>query len=425
MPAKPRTARLAGTAAAALAWYDLILFAAAAVLVFDDVFFPSLSGASPVALAGVYALGLVACPLGAALFGYRGDRTTTADALSLALITSGVATFLIGLVPAHATIGAGAPVLLALLRLAQGIALGGLWGGLVCLHDSLGPRGGRGRSTSWVQIGLPSGTLLALGLTTATKLLLPDSYDVWAWRLPFLLSAAPALLGIWLRYALRDGGRPHPPRAFNPVAAVWRTGRRASLSAFLARLGADTAFGVFVVYLLFHLESRALAIAAVLTGAAFQIVAVPVLGRLSDRVGPGKVVLAGAAAVAAWSWAFFPLTDLGRVDATVAATVVALLAHAAVHAPLAGFTLSLFPERLRYTGTSLGYQSAGFVAFALAPAAAIGLIPLDTGPTVLSGVITGALALTAVGVAAAPRRTEAIALPGPRGGADDSAAARR
>ncbi|MGH3897956.1 MAG: MFS transporter, partial [Pseudonocardiaceae bacterium] len=264
-----------------------------------------------------YAIGFVARPLGGVIFGHFGDRMGRKDVLVITLLMMGISTFLIGVLPTYATIGVAAPLLLVLLRFVQGLGLGGEWAGAVLMSVEHGSNTRRGLNASWPQIGVPAGNLLAtavLGLMTA---ILPyPAFLSWGWRIPFLISAAFVLVGLWIRLSLSESPlffavEAEGSKAKMPLVEVFRQHRRNILIAIGARIGTDVAFYVFSLYVLTYVTTNLglpnqLALNAVLIASGLQLALIPAFGALSDRVGRRPVYLAGAIGAAAWAFAFFP-----------------------------------------------------------------------------------------------------------------------
>ncbi|AEV83630.1 MFS transporter [Actinoplanes sp. SE50] len=405
---------LASLIGTSLEWYDFFLYASAAALVFGRLFFPGFEPLTGTLLAfATYAVGFVARPLGGILFGHFGDRTGRKGVLVATLLLMGGATFLIGALPTHATIGAAAPILLVTLRFLQGLGLGGEWAGAVVMSLEHGDPRRRGLSASWPQVGVPAGNLLAAGVLWVLSATLSEAaFLSWGWRVPFLLSGVLVLVGLWIRGTVTEspafaelaaeGGR-----ARLPLIEVLRRHPRGLLVAMAARIGTDVAFYTFSLYVLTYVTGtvgrpRTVALTGVLVASGLQLGLIPFFGGLSDRLGRRPVYAAGAVAAGIWAFAFFPLLDTGNTVVIVLAVVVALAAHAAMYGPQAAFVAELFATRLRYSGASMGYQIAGILGGALAPIIAIKLVASTGGALAVSAYVAGALLLTLVALAFAP-----------------------
>jgi MFS family permease len=406
----PRAVIAACAVGTSLEWYDFFLYGTAAALVFGPLFFPSASPAAGTLLAfATYGIGFAARPIGGILFGHLGDRVGRRNVLAVSLLLMGMSTFLIGILPTYNSIGLAAPVILVLLRFLQGLSLGGEWGGAVLLSIEHDRRDRWGAAAAWVQFGVPAGNLLAAGVLAGSNLMLSDeAFMTWGWRLAFLVSALLALVGLWIRGNVAESPQFSSIRAVpaNPLGEVFRTHKRALLAAFCTRIGVDVAFYVFTLYLITYLTevagvSQDVGLGAVLAGSAVQLLLIPWFGRLSDRMGRKGIMAAGAVAAAVWAWLFFPLLDTGSTAFIAVAVIVALVAHAAMYGPQAAFIAERFETRVRYSGTSLGYQLAGVPGGALAPLIAIGLYgAFGTGAIALY--TSAALGITLLGLSMAP-----------------------
>ncbi|MGW4911838.1 MFS transporter [Streptomyces sp. NPDC004270] len=401
-------------------WYDFFLYGSAAALVFNKLFFP---GSDP--LVGTllsfltYTVGFAARPLGALVFGHYGDRLGRKRLLVLSLLLMGGATFAIGLLPTHATVGSAAPVLLTLLRLVQGFALGGEWGGAVLLVSEHGDARRRGFWASWPQTGAPAGQLLATGvLSLLTAVLSDDAFVDWGWRIPFLLSGVLVVVGLWVRLSVdespvfrqalarsearRSAGTPEPP----PLVSVLRHHWRDVLVAMGARMAENISYYVITAFILVYATtsadvSKQTALNAVLIGSAVHFAVIPAWGALSDRVGRRPVYLLGAAGIGLWMFPFFALVDTGRFGHLVLAVTVGLVLHGAMYAPQAAFFSEMFTTRMRYSGASVGAQFASVAAGAPAPLIATALLSAYGSSTPIALYVIAACLLTLVAVAAA------------------------
>lgn len=409
-------ASMAGTT---VEWYDFFLYGVAAATVFPAVFFPGDDPAVGTLLAlGTFAIGFVARPVGGLVFGHYGDRLGRKKLLVLSLVMMGAATFLIGLLPGYATIGLAAPLLLVLLRLVQGFALGGEWGGAVLIVSEHGDPARRGYWASWPQAGVPLGQLLANGLLALLALFQPEEqFEAWGWRIPFLMSAVLVGIGLYIRLAVEESPmfRQAQQEAERkaaagekeslPIVEVFRRYPREVLTAMGARFAENVSYYIFTIVVVTYLTKSAahrlpnsFALNAVLIGAAVHLVAIPIWGALSDRFGRRPVYLLGAAGVGVWSFAFIYLIDTESFGLTVLAIVVGLVLHGAMYGPQAAFLSELFGTKVRYSGTSVGYQLASILAGGLAPIVAVALYSRYGGYAVAWYVALSAV-LTIVAVA--------------------------
>lgn len=374
-----RRAFFASLTGTALEWYDFAIYSVAAALVFGDVFFPSEDPATGTLLAfSTYAVGYVSRPLGGFVFGRLGDKIGRKKVLIATLVLIGVATLLIGLLPGYATIGVAAPIALVILRFAQGVGVGGEWGGAVLLSSEFGDPRKRGFYASAAQIGPPAGNLMANGVLAALGALLSeDQFVSWGWRVAFLLSGVLVVFGLWIRTKLEEtpvfkAMEAEETRPTAPVREVFATHPRALVAAILSRVAPDVLYALFTVFVLTYATgelgmSRGSALAAVLIGSSFQVFLIPLAGALSDRV--NRRLLYGLSALAAgvWPFLFFPMTNGGSWPLLTLGVVVALAIHSFMYGPQAAFIAEQFSPRLRYTGSSLAYTLAGVIGGAVAP----------------------------------------------------------
>ncbi|CAM5597775.1 MFS transporter [Streptomyces fumanus] len=399
-------------------WYDFFLYGSAAALVFNKLFFP---GSDP--LVGTllsfltYAVGFAARPLGALVFGHYGDRLGRKRLLVLSLLLMGGATFAIGLLPTHATIGTAAPVLLTVLRLVQGFALGGEWGGAVLLVSEHGDARRRGFWASWPQTGAPAGQLLATGVLSLLTAVLSDAaFQDWGWRIPFLLSGVLVIVGLWIRLsvdespvfkqALAQAEARTAERERLPLVSVLRDHWRDVLVAMGARMAENISYYVVTAFILVYATtsagvSKQTALNAVLIASAVHFAVIPAWGALSDRVGRRPVYLVGATGVGLWMFPFFALIDTGGFGALLLAVTVGLVLHGAMYAPQAAFFSEMFATRMRYSGASIGAQFASVAAGAPAPLIATALLDAHDSSVPISLYVIAAAVLTVVAVLAA------------------------
>jgi metabolite-proton symporter len=378
---------LASLIGTTIEWYDFFLYGTAAALVFNKLFFPKADPLTGAMLAfTTYALGFVARPVGGLVFGHFGDRIGRKKLLMASLVLMGASSTLIGLLPTYAQVGAAAPLLLTALRLVQGFAVGGEWGGAVLMAGEFGDARRRGTWAGWPQVGVPAGNLLAAGVL-AVMAATQTNHDflAWGWRVPFLLSAVLVAIGWWVRSRLEE----------SPVfeAAVVKAARIEGAPALRAirerpggiaigaglRLGENISYYIITAVSITYATdvvhmSRAAALNALLAGAAAECVAVPLFSALSDRIGRRWIYAIGAAGMGIWAFAFFKLLDTGATVPVMAAIVIGLVLHGAMYGPQAAFISELFPTRYRYSGASIAYQLTSVFAGSLAPIIALWLL---------------------------------------------------
>jgi metabolite-proton symporter len=367
-------------------WYDFFLYGSAAALVFNKLFFPEFDPLTGTLLAfATYALGFVARPVGGIVFGHFGDRIGRKRLLMLSLVLMGIATILIGFLPTYAQIGIWAPIALIALRLVQGFAVGGEWGGAVLMAAEHGDAARRGFWASWPQAGVPAGNLLAAAVLAIMAAVQTETdFLAWGWRVPFILSALLVVVGWYIRNRVAESpmfeaeldAAEAPARV--PAVEVLRERPKALVLGAGLRVGENISYYILTVFSLTFLvdvskESRSLALNALLIGAAVQFLAIPLFAALSDRIGRRPVYAFGAFGLAAWCFVMFGLLGSGNNGSIILALVVGLVLHGAMYGPQAAFITELFPTRIRYSGVSLAYQLTSIVAGSLAPIIALWL----------------------------------------------------
>ncbi|MCE0764447.1 MHS family MFS transporter [Pseudonocardia kujensis] len=418
----PRTSLIKVVAASMLGttveWYDFFLYGVAAAIVLPHVFFPAADPVAGTLLSfGTFAIGFVARPLGGLVFGHYGDRLGRKKLLVVSLLMMGLSTFAIGLLPGYATIGVAAPALLVLLRLIQGFALGGEWGGAVLIVSEHGDARRRGFWASWPQAGAPAGQLLANGLLALLAVVQSEeAFDVWGWRIPFLLSAVLVLIGLYVRLSVEESpvfreaqakaaeraaeGRATTP----PIVEVLRRYPREVLTAMGARFAENVSYYIFTIVVSTYMKERfglpsSFVLGAVLIGAAVHVVTIPLWGLVSDRIGRRPVYLLGAVGVGVWAFVFFALLDTQSFGLTVLAVVGGLVFHGAMYGPQAAFLSELFGTGVRYSGVSIGYQLASVAAGGLAPLISVALLASFGTGFAIAVYVAASSVLTLVAVA--------------------------
>src|SRR5215471_17558425 len=382
----------ASALATTITWYDFFLYGFAATLVFGRLFFPTGNAFASALLAlTTYLGGFAALPISAMLFGHLGDRIGRRATLMATLLLLGLATPLIGVAPTYAQAGVLGGIILLLLRLVQGLAVGGEWGGSVLLSLEWNHRGRRGLLGSWTQLGLPAG----LGLAYASLQL----FTAWmgqdeGWRYPFLISVVLLVVAVYLRLGVRETpvftGLLASRRIEDaPVRAVTvRQWRDVALTALL-RIGQQTPFYVFTVFVVTYATGtlklhQSDVLTAVMIAAGVSVITVLAFGFLSDVVGRRRLVMIGAVAMVLWSYPYFLALDTRTPMLVMLAIVVSLPIHDLQSAPQAAMIAESFSGRWRYSGASLGYQLTCLIADGPAPLIAAALLQAFGGPLPLA-----------------------------------------
>jgi len=376
----------------AVEWYDFLIYGTATALVFNKLFFPLSDPAmSTIAAFGTYAVGFLARPLGAAIFGHFGDRIGRKTMLAMTIVIMGLGTFLIGLLPTYDQIGTAAPILLVLLRLFQGVGLGGEWGGAVLMVVENSPARNRGLLGSMVQVGWPIGNLAAIGMFAALSQVPESDFLAWAWRIPFLISIFLVGVGLYIRLQLEETPVFRDIEAKRnvskvPLLEILSQHRRAFFTAIGLKLSEVTyaiVAGVFAIsYVTTHLElPRNVIINAIFLAAVVALVMIPVFGWLSDWIGRKGMFYASCLFAMAFAFPLFWLLDT-RDPLIITLTIVTAITFGqmigfAVGAP---WYSELFTARLRYSGASLGFQIGAAIA-GLTPFAAASLMAWTGGAT--------------------------------------------
>lgn len=385
-------------------WYDYFIFATAAALVFPRVFFPGFGETTGTILSyTTFAVGFGARPLGGVIFGHFGDKIGRKAMLVTTLMIMGTATFLVGVLPGYDSIGILAPIVLVLLRVLQGIGLGGEWGGAVLMAVEHSPGDKRGLNGSWPQMGVPAGLVLGTGVFAAVNALSGEA--AWAWRVPFLLSAILIAVGLFIRLAIHESPafsrvRETGTGARMPIVDVFRTYPKNVALGVGSRIGIDAAFYILAVYTLTHITAnlglpQSVGLTAITIAALIEIFTIPAFAALSDRIGRKPLLIGGAAFMGLWTFALFALLNTKSTTLIIVAVVVGLaVGHAAVYGTQASFYAELFGTRVRYSGASFSYQVSGIFGGALAPIIAALLYPI--GGTFLISAYIAALCVLSV-----------------------------
>lgn len=383
-----RKVALTSLAGTSIEWYDFFLYGAAAALVFPTAFFGEIPESTALILSLLtFAAGFIARPIGGIIFGHYGDKVGRKKTLVAALMLMGIASTLIGLLPTYAMIGVTAPILLTTLRFAQGLAIGGQWGGAMLLVTESAPSNKRGYYGAFAQAGAPIGVILANLAFIATSALLPDeAFMSWGWRIPFLASAILIGISMYIQLTMEDtkafrelqnhqksiGSNENQEIKKSPVLeALIKYPKRIALAAG-AFLSIQVTFYILVAFLLAYGVtsadmSRDDMLSAVLIGSAIMVPVQFMFSSYSDRNGRKGIFMTGAILTAIWAFAIFPLVDTGNFWLIVLAVTFGLSFLAMMYGPQAAFFTELFSTEVRYSGATLGYQLGAIAGGAFAP----------------------------------------------------------
>ena len=377
---------MAGTVGTAIEWYDFILYSTVTGLVFAQLYFPKADPfVGTLEAFGVYAVGFVARPIGAAIFGHYGDRLGRKAALIATLLLMGIATFLVALVPGYDRIGIWGAVILTALRFIQGIGVGGEWGGSVLLSmEWARSNKHRGFIASWPQFGVPAGLFLANLAVLAFSRLSGQQFLTWGWRIPFLLSIVLVALGLYIRLGILETPVFARLVAENrivraPVREVLRSQPREIILTALCRMAEQAPFYIYTAFIFAYGTGvldlhRDFLLVAVLAASVVSFFFIPIFGHLSDRFGRKRVYMLGAALTGIYGFAYFGLLDTRSGVLVVLAIVLSLVPHDMMYGPQAALIAESFAGRVRYSGASLGYQLSSLIAGGPAPLIASALM---------------------------------------------------
>ena len=391
-----RRATMASVVGTTIEWYDFFLYGTAAALVFPQLFFPGQN-----AFAGILAafatqfVGFVARPVGAAIFGHFGDRIGRKTTLMATLFLMAFGTVLIGLLPTYESIGIAAPIILVLLRIVQGIGVGGEWGGSVLLSMEWGQEKRRGLSASWPQMGVPIGLVLSTGVVRITSGITgTEGFLAYGWRIPFLLSILLIGVGLFVRLRVIESPEFEAVRKANkvvknPLVAVFKRQPKQVLLTALVRTSEQAPFYLFITFVLTYavkqlkLNSNSV-LDDTLIAAALGLISIPVFGRLSDRFGRRRVYGIGIVLTALFAFPYFGLLNTGNAMLVGLAVILSLLFHDVQYGPQAALIAESFDADIRYTGAGMGYQLASVIAGGPAPLIAAALLAATGDSTSIS-----------------------------------------
>ena len=380
-----RRAVIASTVGTTIEWYDFFLYSIVTGLIFAKLYFPNSDPLVGTLQAfAIYAVGFVARPVGAAIFGHYGDRIGRKSTLIATLLVMGLATFAVAFVPTYASIGIWGAVLLTILRFIQGVGVGGEWGGSVLMSmEWTKTNAHRGFAASWPQFGVPAGLFLANLVVLAFSQMSGDAFLSWGWRVPFALSIVLIGIGLYIRLSILETpvfSKLIEERRIEktPIAEVIRRQPREIILSALLRMAEQAPFYIFTAFVFSYgttalKESKDFLLIAVLAASVLSFFSIPFFGHLSDRIGRRRMYLIGAAVMGVFGFIYFGLLDTLSPFWIFIAIVLSLIPHDMMYGPQAALIAESFTGRLRYSGASLGYQLASVIAGGPAPLIAAAL----------------------------------------------------
>ncbi|MBO0827177.1 MAG: MHS family MFS transporter [Streptosporangiales bacterium] len=406
-----RRAVVASTVGTTIEWYDFFLYGFASATVIGPLYFPSSHPLTSTLVAfATYFGGFAARPIGAVIFGHYGDRVGRKASLIATLLTMGLATVLVGVVPTASSIGIWGGIVLTVLRVIQGIGVGGEWGGSVLMSIEWGHRGRRGFIASWPQWGVPSGLALSIGALAAMRAIAgAQGFMAWGWRVPFLISIVLVGVGLWVRLGILETPvfahlKEQRQVVRAPVLEVLRLQWREVVLTALIRTGQQAPFYIFTTFVLTYGTgvlkfSDQTMFNYVLIASVVSMVTIPLWGYVSDVVGRKRLYLVGAALMVIFSFVYFFLLDSQVPGLVLLAIVLSLAIHDMQYGPLGAITAEAFTGRLRYSGASLGYQLASITAGGPAPLIATALLARFGGSLPIAVYMAACAVISVIAVA--------------------------
>jgi metabolite-proton symporter len=406
-----RRAVIASTIGTAIEWYDFFLYSTVTGLVFAKLFFPhSDPWVGTLEAFAIYAVGFIARPIGAAIFGHYGDRIGRKSTLIATLLVMGLATFAVALVPTYDSIGIWGAVILTILRFIQGVGVGGEWGGSVLMSmEWARTNQSRGLIASWPQFGVPCGLFLANLAVLAFSQMSGEQFLVWGWRVPFALSLVLVGVGLYIRLGILETpvfAKLLAERKVErtPMLTVIRQHPKEILLSAFARMAEQAPFYIFTAFVFsygigtLHV-SRNFLLTAVLAASVLSFFSIPFFGHLSDQIGRKYMYMIGAVVTGVFGFIYFAMLNTGSETVIFLAIILSLIPHDMLYGPQAALIAESFTGRLRYSGASLGYQLASIIAGGPAPLIAAWLFGVYHSPYAIAAYIAVCAIVTLVATA--------------------------
>lgn len=406
-----RRAVIASTIGTAIEWYDFFLYSTVTGLVFAKLFFPNSDPwVGTLEAFAIYAVGFVARPVGAAIFGHYGDRIGRKSTLIATLLLMGLATAAVAVVPTYASIGIWGAVILTVLRFVQGVGVGGEWGGSVLMSMEWARNDqSRGLIASWPQFGVPCGLFLANLAVLAFSQMAGDQFLAWGWRIPFALSIVLVGVGLYIRLGILETpvfSKLVAERQVDrtPMLSVIREYPKEILLSAFARMSEQAPFYIFTAFVFsygigtLHV-SRDFLLTAVLSASVLSFVSIPLCGHISDQIGRKNMYMLGAAATGIFGFIYFAMLSTGSLTVIFLAIILSLIPHDMQYGPQAALIAESFTGRLRYSGSSLGYQLASVIAGGPAPLIAAWLFGAFHSATAIAAYIAACSIITLIATA--------------------------
>ena len=415
--AQLRRAVVASTIGTAIEWYDFFLYGTAAGLVFGKLYFPNEDAlTATLAAFGTYFIGFVGRPIGAAIFGHYGDRLGRKGALIATLLLTGIATAAVGLVPGYNQIGIWGAIILTVIRFIQGIGVGGEWGGSVLLSmEWARTNNHRGFICSWPQLGGPAGLLLANIAVLVFSVISGDQFLVWGWRIPFLLSVVMIAIGLYIRLGIMETPVFRRIVAENrvervPVLEVIKRQPRSIILSAFARMAEQAPAYIYLAFVfaygtkVIHQDRDFLLICLICAG-ILSLFTIPLAGHLSDRIGRRRMYIIGSVLTGLFGFAYFGMLNTAAPVLIFIAIVLSFVPHDLMYGPQAALIAECFTPRLRYSGSSIGYQLASVIAGGPAPLIATALLAATGSGYVIAAYILFCAVVSIVATALMPDLT--------------------